>query len=118
LAEQPEVSRVLHPALPDDPDHALWKRDFTGACGLFGVVLKGGDTKAASAFVNTLELFGSGVSWGGYESLAVTSDAQLDRRAIPDSFEGPLVRLHVGLEAPEDLIADLRRGLDRYRELA
>jgi cystathionine beta-lyase len=115
LAEQPEVSRVLHPALPDFPDHALWKRDFTGSCGLFGVVLKPGSWEAAYALANSLELFGGGVSWGGYESLIVPCKAQLERRAIPETWEGPMIRLHVGLEAPEDLIADLRRGLDVYR---
>lgn len=116
LAQQPEVLSVLHPALPDFPDHDLWKRDFTGACGLFGVVLKPGSWEAAYAFANSLELFGCGVSWGGYESLIVPCKAQLERRAFPDAFDGPLLRLHVGLEAPEDLIADLRRGLDLYRD--
>ena len=116
LAAQPEVSRVLHPALPDFPDHDLWKRDFTGACGLFGVVLKPGSWEAAYAFANSLELFGCGVSWGGYESLIVPCKAQVERRAFPDALEGPLLRLHIGLEAPEDLIADLRRGLNRYRD--
>jgi cystathionine beta-lyase len=118
LAAQPEVSRVLHPALPDFPDHALWKRDFTGACGLFGVVLKPGRWEAAYAMANALELFGGGVSWGGYESLVVPCKAQLERKSIPETcpgtYEGPLIRLHIGLEAPEDLIADLRRGLDVY----
>jgi cystathionine beta-lyase len=114
LARQPEVSRVLHPALPDFPDHGLWKRDFTGACGLFGVVLKPGSWDAAHAFCNALELFGAGVSWGGYESLIVPCRAQLARRAVIEAYEGPVLRLHVGLEAPADLIADLRRGLDVY----
>jgi cystathionine beta-lyase len=116
LAEQPEVARVLHPALPDFPDHALWKRDFTGACGLFGVELKPASWDAAHAFANALELFGGGVSWGGYESLMIPCRAQLERRAFPETWEGQLMRVHVGLEAPEDLIADLRRGLDVYRE--
>lgn len=114
LAGQPEVSRVLHPALPDFPDHALWRRDFTGACGLFGVVLKPGSWDAAHAMCNALELFGGGVSWGGFESLIVPCRAQLARRALPETWEGPVLRIHVGLEAPEDLIADLRRGLDVY----
>lgn len=115
LAEQPEVAQVLHPALPDFPDHALWRRDFTGACGLFGLELKPGSWEAAYAFANSLQLFGGGVSWGGYESLIVPCKAQVERRALPETFDGPLLRLHVGLEAPEDLIADLRRGLDVYR---
>jgi cystathionine beta-lyase len=114
LAQQPEVSRVLHPALPDFPDHALWKRDFSGACGLFGVVLQPGTPEAANALCNSLELFGCGVSWGGYESLIVTCKDQLQRRAIAESYEGPVLRLHIGLEAPQDLISDLRRGLDGY----
>lgn len=116
LQAQPEVAQVLHPALPEFPDHALWTRDFTGACGLFGLVLKPGPWEAAYAMLNALELFGGGVSWGGYESLAIPCKAMIARRAFDQRFEGPLLRLHVGLEAPLDLIADLRRGLDVYRD--
>ncbi|HEX8570582.1 MAG TPA: cystathionine beta-lyase [Caulobacteraceae bacterium] len=112
LEAQPEVAAVLHPALPSSPDHALWRRDFTGSSGLFGVVLRPGRTGAAEAVLDTLELFGLGFSWGGYESLAIVSRPGV--RTHGSGPEGPLLRLHVGLEAPEDLIADLRRGLDVY----
>jgi cystathionine beta-lyase len=115
LERQPEVARVLYPALPSSPDHALWKRDFSGASGLMGVELQPGSRQAAEAFLDALELFGLGYSWGGYESLATYEDPQLKRREHAEPRSGPLIRLHVGLEAPEDLIADLRQGLDRYR---
>jgi cysteine-S-conjugate beta-lyase len=114
LAAQPEILRVLHPALPTDPGHALWKRDYAGACGLFGFVLQPGSRKAVNAFLDTLQLFGLGFSWGGFESLAIHCDPQLVRRIVKRDFGGPLIRLHVGLESPADLIADLRSGLDAY----
>lgn len=110
LAGQPEVHDVLHPALPSFPDHALWKRDFSGSNGLFTIVLKPG--LDADRLIDGLELFGTGVSWGGYESLASPGDKQVARRSRPQDFGGSLVRLHVGLEAPADLISDLRRALD------
>ena len=110
LQGRPEVARVLHPALEDDPGHALWKRDFTGACGLFGVVLKPAPEKAVHAFLDALELFGLGFSWGGYESLAIHCDPQLRNRSVPVKLDGPLLRLHVGLESVADLKADLERG--------
>ena len=110
LGGRPEVAQVLHPALETSPDHALWKRDFTGANGLFGVVLKPVAVARARAMLDALRLFGLGFSWGGYESLAVLYDARLPRTAQPLTFEGPLLRLHVGLEDPADLIADLERG--------
>ena len=110
LQGRPEVARVLHPALDGDPGHALWKRDFTGACGLFGVVLKPAREKAVHAFLDALELFGLGFSWGGYESLAIHCDPQLKNRSVPVRLEGPLLRLHVGLESVADLKADLERG--------
>ncbi len=112
LTTQPEVSRVMHPALPDDPGHALWRRDFTGAAGLFGVVLKSAAVAAVHAFLDRLRLFGLGFSWGGYESLAIHCDPQIKRTAVPWRAEGPLIRLNIGLEDPDDLIADLRAGLD------
>jgi cystathionine beta-lyase len=117
LEDQPEVSRVFYPALPSSPDHALWKRDFAGACGLLGVELAPGAAEAAEAMLDALELFGVGFSWGGYESLATYEDPQLKLRGHMQTLEGPLLRLHIGLEATADLIADLRRGLDRYAEL-
>jgi cystathionine beta-lyase len=114
LKGRPEVARVLHPALPDCPGHQFWKRDFKGASGLFSFVLKGGDDAARSRLIDGLELFGIGWSWGGYESLAVPNDPQALRTATRWEAEGPLVRLHIGLEDPDDLIADLAAGLRRY----
>jgi cystathionine beta-lyase len=108
LKERPEVGLVLHPALPDCPGHEYWKRDFTGSSGLFTFELKGADEKRRAAFVDGLELFGIGYSWGGYESLAIPVDPI---RTVSKPPASNLVRLHVGLEAPEDLIADLARAL-------
>ena len=117
LEQQPEVAQVLYPALPSSPDHALWKRDFTGASGLMGVELKPGSREAAEAFLDALKLFGLGFSWGGFESLATYEDPQLRRRRHQARLAGPLVRLHIGLEGVDDLIADLRQGLDRYASM-
>jgi len=114
LERQPEVARVLYPALPSHPGHALWKRDYSGASGLMGVVLRPGPPEAAEAMLDALELFGLGYSWGGFESLATYEDRQLKRRVRQPDLGGPLIRLHIGLESPDDLIADLRRGLDVY----
>ena len=110
LETRPEVLRLLHPALPSHPGHALWKRDFTGASGLFSMVLKPVPQKAYHAFIDTLELFGIGASWGGYESLAIPFDCTPLRTATRWEPGGPTVRFHIGLEAVEDLIADLERG--------
>jgi cystathionine beta-lyase len=110
LEQRPEVLRLLHPALPSHPGHAIWKRDFTGACGLFSVVLKPVPQQAVHAFLDTLELFGIGASWGGYESLAIPFDCAGVRTATRWAPGGPAVRLHIGLEAVEDLIADLEPG--------
>ncbi len=115
LERRPEVSRVLFPALESHPDHALWKRDFTGACGLFGVVLDGCSQAAARAMADALELFGIGASWGGFESLVLVPDPTPIRTAVPWKAEGALLRLHVGLEDPEDLIRDLEAGFARLR---
>lgn len=115
LQDRPEVARVLHPGLPGDPGHALWKRDFTGACGLFGVVLNPCSQRAVHAFLDSLKLFGMGFSWGGYESLAIHCDPQLQNRTFPVTLEGPLLRLHIGLENVEDLKADLDQGFDALR---
>ncbi|MBS0471581.1 MAG: cystathionine beta-lyase [Proteobacteria bacterium] len=113
LKDRPEVSRVLYPVLPDDPGHELWKRDFSGACGLFGVVLKPASKAAVAAMIDGLTHFGIGHSWGGFESLLVPAD--ILRTAKKFEAEGPVIRIHAGLEAPEDLIADLERGLHRLR---
>ena len=114
LANQPEVQRVLHPALPGSPGHDLWKRDYSGACGLFGFVLKPGSPAKVEAFLDALTLFGLGFSWGGFESLAISCDHQLKMRALAPDYGGPLMRLHIGLENTDDLIADLRQALDMY----
>ena len=114
LDEQPQVARVLHPALPGCPGHELWRRDFLGASGLFSFVLAGGDDAARVRLIDGLELFGIGYSWGGYESLAVPVDPERLRTSTSWRAEGPLVRLHIGLEDPDDLIADLAAGLARW----
>lgn len=114
LAERPQVQAILHPALPGAPDHALWRRDYAGACGLFSLVLRPAPEAAVDALLNALTLFGLGFSWGGFESLAIACDPQLRQRRAPPALGGPLVRLHVGLEEPADLIDDLSRGLAAF----
>ena len=111
LQDQPSVAKVLHPALPGAPRHALWKRDFSGACGLFSIVLTPRPQKAVDAFFDALTLFGLGYSWGGFESLAIPCDPQLTSRSHRIDYGGPMIRLHVGLESPADLIADLAKAL-------
>jgi cysteine-S-conjugate beta-lyase len=115
LEGRPEVLRVIHPALPDHPGHGLWKRDFTGASGLFSIVLKPASEATVAAFLDGLELFGLGYSWGGYESLAVPFDCTAYRTATPFAPGGPTIRFSVGLEDIEDLKADLDRGFARLR---
>jgi cystathionine beta-lyase len=110
---QPEVARVLHPALEDDPGHTIWKRDFKGASGLFGVVLQPMSREVLAAFFDALVLFGRGYSWGGYESLIVP--AHIHRTAKAFTAEGPVLRIHAGLENPDDLIAELDAALARLR---
>jgi cystathionine beta-lyase len=110
LAGRNEVDRVLYPALPSDPGHALWKRDFTGASGLFSVVLKSVPEKSLAAFLDGLKLFGMGYSWGGYESLVIPFDPASYRTASKWNGPGPALRFHIGLEAVEDLIRDLDAG--------
>jgi len=109
LADRPEVSEVLHPALPSSPDHTLWKRDFSGSSGLFGVVLNAIPEGGMDRFLGALHLFGMGFSWGGYESLLIPCDHQLTRSkdSWTASRAGPLLRIHVGLEAVSDLKAEL-----------
>ncbi len=113
LAGRPEVVQVLHPALPSDPGHALWRRDFTGACGLFGLILKPVEKHAVAAMLDGMTLFAMGYSWGGYESLILP--AEIHRTATAWNPPGPVLRLHAGLEAVEDLKADLDAGLARLR---
>ena len=110
LSTRPEVIRVLHPALESDPGHAIWKRDFTGASGLFSVVLQPKPQKAVDALLDTLKLFGMGYSWGGFESLAIPFDCNEYRTATRWAPGGPTLRLHIGLENVEDLKADLETG--------
>jgi cystathionine beta-lyase len=113
LKAQPQVDRVLHPALPECPGHAVWQRDFSGSSGLFSVVLARGDDAARAALIDGLRHFGIGFSWGGYESLVLPVDPASIRSATRWATSGPMIRLQVGLEDPEDLIADLAEGLLR-----
>ncbi|MDO7834519.1 cystathionine beta-lyase [Sphingobium sp. HBC34] len=115
LNDQPEVARVLHPALPDCPGHAMWQRDFSGSTGLFSFILDGGDEAARAAMIDGLAHFGIGYSWGGFESLALPVDPARYRSATQWQAAGPAIRLHIGLEDPADLIADLAAGLARFR---
>jgi cystathionine beta-lyase len=111
LAERPEVAQVRHPALPGAPGHALWARDFTGGASLFGVELSADLSPAATcAMVEAMQLFGIGASWGGFESLALPITGFVTRTADPHVSNGPMIRLHIGLEDPADLIADLELG--------
>jgi cystathionine beta-lyase len=112
LAEQEKVARLLHPAFESCPGHEFWKRDFKGSAGLFSFALDGGDPAARDRFIDKLELFGIGYSWGGFESLA--TPAEPTRTASNPDWGGPLVRLQIGLEDPDDLIADLSTALEVY----
>jgi cystathionine beta-lyase len=114
LKDQPQVALILHPAFAECPGHELWRRDFSGSSGLFSFALKGGDKAARDRLVDSLELFGIGYSWGGFESLAVPVDTEQLRTAARREYPGPLVRLHIGLEDPDDLIADLAAALADY----
>lgn len=113
LQRQPQVGRVFYPALPGDPGHALWQRDFSGASGLVSFAFRSADAAAARAFVDALRLFAIGASWGGYESLALIAAPERLREHRSWSGDKPVVRLHVGLEEPQDLIADLDHALRR-----
>jgi cystathionine beta-lyase len=112
LADQPKVARLLHPAFESCPGHEYWKRDFKGSAGLFSFALGGGDSAARDRLIDSLELFGIGYSWGGFESLA--TPAEPTRTASSPDWGGPLVRLQIGLEDPDDLIADLAAALEAY----
>lgn len=114
LKDRPEVATVLHPAFEECPGHEIWARDFSGSTGLFSIVLKGGDYPDTAAMVDDMHLFKMGFSWGGYESLILPSDPASSRSAVKWSAAGPLLRLHIGLEDTDDLIADLDAGLKRY----
>ena len=113
LKGRPEVAHVIHPALPTDSGHTIWKRDFTGASGLFAIVLKPASKEAVAAMLDGLELFGIGYSWGGFESLIIPFDPSSYRTATRWKAEGPALRLHVGLEDVDDLKADLEAGFAR-----
>ena len=115
LQSRPEVDEVIFPALPGSRGHELWRRDFTGACGLFGVVLKPHPKARVAAMLDGLRLFRMGWSWGGFESLVIPANVERAKRTLPWKASGPYLRLHVGLEAAEDLIADLAGGLERLR---
>jgi cystathionine beta-lyase len=115
LEARPEVARVLHPALESSQDHALWKRDFTGASALFGIILKQAPEARVNAMLESLKLFGMGFSWGGYESLAIPCDQQIVHTATPWRAEGPCIRLSIGLEHVDDLIADLDQAFAALR---
>ena len=114
LKEQPQVAAILHPAFDDCPGHENWKRDFSGSSGLFSVVLKGGSKADRAAMIDRLKLFGIGFSWGGYESLVATGNWEKIRTVTKPDFAGPIFRLHIGLEDPDDLIADLAQALAPY----
>jgi len=116
LSQRPEVERVMHPGLESDPGHAIWKRDFTGASGLFGFVLKSDRHEAVAAMMDSLRYHGMGYSWGGFESLLIPTSPQKARSATQWDPAGQTFRIHVGLEDPDDLIADLADGLQRFND--
>jgi cystathionine beta-lyase len=118
LRQRPEVSEVRFPSLPGCPGHDLWRRDFSGASGLFGVVLQNYSKDAVAAMLDGLELFGMGYSWGGYESLILPVEPGKVRTATAWAAPGPVLRVHAGLEDPADLIADLEAGFERLRHAA
>ena len=118
LRARPEVARVMHPALEDDPGHAIWRRDFSGASGLFGLVLKPFPAAAVATMLDGMKLFAMGASWGGYESLILPTYPAGNRTATRWDAPGPSLRIHAGLEHPDDLIADLEAGFARLNTAA
>ena len=116
FAGRPEVKSVLHPALPSDPGHALWKRDFSGASSVFGVVLETDSEKAVGRMVDGYRFFKIGASWGGFESLVIPAYPADIRTAVLWKEEGFVLRFHIGLEDADDLIADLEEGFSRLNE--
>ncbi len=113
LADRPEVASILHPAFPDCPGHDIWRRDFTGASGLFSIVLKDYSQERVNAMLDGMDLFALGYSWGGFESLIIPFDPRGTRTATEWDAAGPALRLHAGQEDPGDLIADLAAGFER-----
>lgn len=118
LSEHADVGTVFHPALAEAPGHALWKRYFSGSTGLFTFELKDCGQEHVMAFLNALELFGLGYSWGGFESLAIWARPEMSRSIDPQKWTSPLIRLHIGLEDPEDLKQDLQKGFRAARTAA
>lgn len=118
LKARPEVAEVFHPGLPGARGHDIWKREYSGACGLFAFALKPAPQAAVDAFLDALELFGLGFSWGGFESLAIWCDPQFKVRSFCTEYGGPMIRLHIGLEDLADITADLERGFAAYRSAA
>lgn len=114
LSRQPQVEKILHPAFPDCPGHEFWSRDFKGASGIFSVLFKSGDKNRLTRFIDGLNMFGLGVSWGGFESLALPVDPTEVRTATPWTETGQLVRLSIGNEDPGELIADLRQSMRHW----
>ncbi|MBX5453013.1 MAG: cystathionine beta-lyase [Acidobacteriia bacterium] len=118
LATRAEVYQVLYPALPGAPGHAIWRRDYSGACSLFGVVFQPDIAEDSMIeMIDSLELFGIGASWGGFESLALPTTGTIRRTAAPPPLAGPAARFHIGLEDPNDLIADLERAFKHLRRV-
>ena len=118
LQDRDEVAEVMYPALPGAAGHEIWKRDFSGACGLFSIRFKNPNRTAIAAMIDDLSLFGIGASWGGYESLVIPFDPTTYRTAIKWPHEGICLRFHIGLEDPQDLIADLKAGFERMNAIS
>jgi cystathionine beta-lyase len=117
LQQRPEVAHIRHPALAENPGHAEFVRDFSGSNGLFSFVLHQGDANSVAAFIEGMQHFKMGFSWGGYESLIIANlNVQALRTATVWPYQGPLIRLHIGLEDPADLIADLALAFSRFNQ--